>query len=672
VRQLYYTNYRSGNSGLSNAIMSIETGVVLAFLTNRLLTLEGNNPPPANLVDYGGRVDNRNPSRVTDLIELPVPWIEPDNPQGEISSGRELTDQNLMDAVFYVPGTVDIESADAASFARGRKTWLCEGEDLARLPVLRVSEQPVVPEQNINRHNLSFYSYFFYFDDETRRAAYQVLQRMQPKPPYAELARRVARDLGSFNAVHMRRGDFKLTYGVTVLDRQPWEAIESLEKHFSPGERLLICTDERADPFFREIEATWPDHVFIDHHILDNYGAEFAALPRHDCIALAYLSQLVAAESKDFVGTMTSTFTSLIQRYRGNRGKPEPFKFLWNELPDPGERLERGRHPFSECIPMDNGIMVEQFDGPYSWNRCSQLLNPAWMREWPESFLTQAVLESGRLADHAACANIGTTGQASLTETQLVFEGLTIRIRSSVPGLAFRLSDTIYSGKQGIPGNVFAAVEVTGKEGRFHIYVDGRHCGEVGSLREIPAAVAGQLVPLLTHTRRLHSWLKGMVFRRAGRNVILTGDTAMEGDSIADELCSSGWEFLADVAIPIKTRTCEVVPYARCSWPKGSAVRFEQTPAAVSAIVHARHHLHGKDLVTRLPPSLAVAELLRESIDFLHDRERAVKRLCEVVEKVPVFQLSFSRAGNVPRALEFLAELELPVSPRPAIAGKSL
>ena len=32
--------------------------------------------------------------------------------------------------------------------------------------------------------------------------------------------------------------------------------------------------------------------------------------------------------------------------------------------------------------------MIEEFEGPYSWNRVSQRLNPAWMREWPESFLT--------------------------------------------------------------------------------------------------------------------------------------------------------------------------------------------------------------------------------------------------------------------------------------------
>ena len=77
MRYLYYTNYQSGRSGLSNAIMSVEAGVILAHLTNRLLVLDGNVSPPANIVAYDGRVNNRQSSRVTDLIDLPVPWSNP-------------------------------------------------------------------------------------------------------------------------------------------------------------------------------------------------------------------------------------------------------------------------------------------------------------------------------------------------------------------------------------------------------------------------------------------------------------------------------------------------------------------------------------------------------------------------------------------------------------------
>jgi Rps23 Pro-64 3,4-dihydroxylase Tpa1-like proline 4-hydroxylase len=396
VRRLFYTNYRSGISGLSNGIMSIEIGVVLASLTDRFLVLDGNASPPANIVSYEGRVSNARPSRVTDLVDLPVPWGEPDGTaSGEAS--LELTSQSLWDVAFHHPRTLDVSSDDAQSFAHVRRHWVTLTEEHDRVPILRVSEDPVVPGTNRKRRNLSFYSYLFYLDADARRAAYRLLARMTAKEPFAALARRVAADLGTFNAVHVRRGDFKQTPGMTTLERSPREVIEALDHHFSRKDVLLIVTDERQDPFFREIEAAYPRHVFVDHHILDAYERDFRALPQTDSLALAYLSQLVAAESQDFVGSMRSTFTALIQRYRGNRGRHERFQFLWNEIPADGDPVVRGRQRINRRVALERGIMVEEHPGPYSWNRYSRRIMPGWMREWPESFLTPQVLATGIL-----------------------------------------------------------------------------------------------------------------------------------------------------------------------------------------------------------------------------------------------------------------------------------
>ena len=191
--------------------------------------------------------------------------------------------------------------------------------------------------------------------------------------------------------MHIRRGDFKDTFGTTTRDRSPAEAIAVLEQNFSRDDTLVILTDEREDSFFMDLTAHYRNSLFIDIHILENYRTEFFELPYHDSIALAYLSQLVGAESAGFVGSMTSTFTSLIQRYRGNRGLNEQFKFLWNEIPAPEDpATERGSHAKSECVPLhSDGRMVETHDGPFSWNRVSQLLAPSWQREWPESILTR-------------------------------------------------------------------------------------------------------------------------------------------------------------------------------------------------------------------------------------------------------------------------------------------
>lgn len=660
MRQLYYTNYQSGKSGLSNGIMSVECGVVLAFLTKRFLLLDGNVSPPANIVSYGRRVDNSSPSRVTDLIDIPVPWSEPDERElGQLASA-ELTEHSLMDCMFYMPGTVDINSPDAVDFARGRSHWLCETEQLAQVPLLRVSEQPMAPGREHHRHNLCFYSYLFYLDDETRRAVYQLLTRMQAQQPYADLARRVAADLGDFNAVHMRRGDFKVTYGVTVLDRQPWEAIDAMDHHFNRDQRLLICTDERDDPFFDEIKTTWPDHVFVDHHILDNYGREFAALPKHDSLALAYLSQLVAAESSDFIGTMTSTYTAMIHRMRGNRGKREQFKFLWNELPEPGELLERGRHPVSECVPLENGIMVPEFDGTYSWSRFTRLLNPAWMREWPESFLTAKVLATGALARTDSRDSLPASKGAETAEAMACFEGLRVRIKSAVPGLAVKIGRNLHNGMAGEKGNVIADIEITFRFGCYSMKSQGATFAEVRDETEVTKAVLAHLVPLFSSVRKNHCWFSGMVFEKAGKVFLVVGDWKLDDAStpVTDALCSAGWELLGYEVIPVRTDSCTVIPLTRSVWPKNSAAQPEYQECKLDAIVYGSRQLHNRGALFALSPSAAVAELVRASRDFSLDRDKAIKRICELVEQVPVYQLSYSRTEEAPAALALLARAE--------------
>ncbi|MFK7829426.1 MAG: O-fucosyltransferase family protein [Congregibacter sp.] len=665
MRQLFYTNYQSGNSGLSNGIMSIECGVVMAFLTKRFLLLDGNVSPPANIVSYDGRVDNSRPSRVTDLIDIPVPWAEPDPKEITELRCAELTSRHLMDSVFYMPDTVDLQSADALDFARGRSNWITEDDALADVSLLRVSESPVVPGSDVHRRNLSFYSYLFYLDDENRRAVYQMLSRMQAQEPFAALAQRVAGDLGNFNAVHMRRGDFKVTYGVTILDRSPWEAVEALDQHFSRDHRLLICTDERDDPFFAQVLEAWPDHVFIDHHILDNYASEFAALPRHDSLALAYLSQLVAAESMDFVGSMTSTFTAMIQRLRGNRGKREAFKFLWNELPAPGDSVERGSHPVSECVPLEDGIMVQQFEGRYSWNRYSQLINPAWMREWPESFLSARVLETGSLSPaQESRTDIRPPGRLHLNEysagsVTAYFQDLSVRIHSRQAGVLAALEDIFLQPADVTEGNVVEDLEIDYRGGS---YLLNSRAGRIAEVREesaLAGAIIDYLVPMLCRVRPGYSWFDGILLQQGEQTILFVGDwrAGNSGLPLTLTLRDAGWSLLGDEAVPVDAREASVTPFARCTATPGVAV----APCGLSAIVYGAQQLHSRTSLFALPPSVAVAELARTARDFALDRDRAIKRLCTLVEQVPAYQLSYAREDEVPTALSVLRD-QVPAS----------
>jgi hypothetical protein len=156
------------------------------------------------------------------------------------------------------------------------------------------------------------------------------------------------------------------------------EVVRNLGSRLSRDDLLVICTDTSCEAdWFAHIRQYFRRTVFLDQLILgsDRWRAEFLALPYHDDTALALVTQLVAAQSACFVGTLFSSFTALVQRMQGFAGKPE-FLFCYNDW---HPRLVR----FARCefVPVQ--------DGPYSWNRILYPVYPnvfCWFREWPEAF----------------------------------------------------------------------------------------------------------------------------------------------------------------------------------------------------------------------------------------------------------------------------------------------
>lgn len=109
---------------------------------------------------------------------------------------------------------------------------------------------------------------------------------------------------GSFDAFHIRRGDFQ--YKETRLDA---DELYSRSKDYVPeGSVLYIATDERKKAFFK---------IFGEHYkvyYLDNFKHLFPGLNTN---YYGMLDQLIASKARTFVGTFHSTFTGYINRMRG-------------------------------------------------------------------------------------------------------------------------------------------------------------------------------------------------------------------------------------------------------------------------------------------------------------------------------------------------------------------
>jgi hypothetical protein len=122
--------------------------------------------------------------------------------------------------------------------------------------------------------------------------------------------------------------------------------------------------------------------------LLHEWRAEFCALPFHDDTVLALMTQLVAERAECFVGTLFSTFTALIQRARGLKGRQSEFLYCYSDW-DP------------KFVPFKYCEFVPVQDGPYSWNRVLYPVCPgvhSWFREWPESFATASAAYGSKVA----------------------------------------------------------------------------------------------------------------------------------------------------------------------------------------------------------------------------------------------------------------------------------
>jgi hypothetical protein len=350
---------------LTNIRMGVEIAAGLAFLTGRRLSLPFEQPiPPAPRSSIAAGDQGRS-ARILDLFELPVEVVLPDEWESLQHTPTEVVEWPVFgDLVCVCDSDIDTTDPQLRDFANGRTGFV-------RPPA---SDASLVA---IHGRPLSFYSYFFFAQPALRRQLHAVIQGVRPRRPYVEFAATVVGELGTFNALHLRRSD--LTIGIPAYGEvTPTDVATTTASILPTDELLVVCSEvDGSDELFDPLKARFANIVFANDLILGDHRRGFFALPRHDDNALGLVTQEVAARARRFVGTVGSTFTAMIQRQRLLRNPNERFVYTADFTPDGpvfrnGEFLER----------------AELADGCYTWNRIGYTMSPdvlAWFREWPEA-----------------------------------------------------------------------------------------------------------------------------------------------------------------------------------------------------------------------------------------------------------------------------------------------
>jgi hypothetical protein len=354
--------------------MSLDIAIVLAYLTGRVLVpYRFRLPRPSPVDDASGRVHE--PLLLPDLFDIPVAWSDEYLMKTWVSvpGALECTWAPVFESVLALPAPLSYEDATFQQFRNGRPYVYSFNE-----------QHEEAADLHIRMLTLGHYAYYFYLDDERRRQVIDLMRRMRPKMPYLEVAQLIAASLGTFNAVHIRRGDFltneltkrKISRTTSVSGR---EIVANLATRMDRDDPLVVCTDGSSrDELFDPIQNYFRETIFLDRYIRESAStrALIAQLPRADETVEALLTQLVASKAQVFAGTMFSTFTALIHRMRGLAGQDSSFLYCHNDFLSPLVHFDR-----CEFLPVG--------DGPYSWNRIRYPLSPdaySWIREWPESF----------------------------------------------------------------------------------------------------------------------------------------------------------------------------------------------------------------------------------------------------------------------------------------------
>ncbi|MEO6335171.1 MAG: O-fucosyltransferase family protein [Pyrinomonadaceae bacterium] len=224
---------------------------------------------------------------------------------------------------------------------------------------------------------LSNPSYFYLLDRPEKQDLLRSVN-VTYLPEIESLAATIISELGSYNSVHIRLGDFlklRPEYGASARSGEFASYIRTALSKDSP---ILIATDGLEERHLLESLFEGFSFRFIDEVIFDRFRGDFEKLPFTDFNVLTVLNQLICAASELFVGTYYSTFTGVIHKLRQERHQKKDFMFF----PDP--LVSRHLRRDLKLVPDRQGF--------FDWNRFSAFapshFHMAWAREWDYDLTT--------------------------------------------------------------------------------------------------------------------------------------------------------------------------------------------------------------------------------------------------------------------------------------------
>lgn len=264
----------------------------------------------------------------------------------------DLLSTNITDTITFINNKVIINNLQDILKINNLNKYYYSDDNYSNLELKFAGKRKkiIIPKnESVNiTTTLAQYSSFFF----NRNTELDLLfSKIKFKDEYYEFAKEIVNSIGSFNGGHLRLTD-NANQNATLEGVS--KGIDNLNNQLP----FIMCTDEPSHEF---IVKNNKKIILLDRYILNNFKKEFDQLKFKDSVSFALLCNLVMHYSKDFIGSLKSTYTSYIQRNLNQSKLLKEWRF-WNQ-----------------------DVFFSK--GPFSWNNHVDEDSACWYREWPESFL---------------------------------------------------------------------------------------------------------------------------------------------------------------------------------------------------------------------------------------------------------------------------------------------
>lgn len=315
-----YISFSPYFSGLSNVIMSYELAFSIAHITKRKIII-----PPKTWILFISKSDNLEDfSNIWEIFDkdyiksefdcidfYDVPEFQ--NIFNQIKGPRSFT-ANLTKYVFDIASIQFPKGFSITDNHTVLKSGTISNEDFEKFSENREVINLDRPEKYLHFEGNLFGSFWYHIypgDIQKRNELKQKINRcFKYQDRFYEIAEKVKKKLGEYNAIHVRRNDFFIQYSENLKSVDgPYKLLDRVSNLLSTSIPLYISTDETNMDFFDAIREKYQIYFY------DDFDFDLSSLDK------VVLEQVICSNANEFYGTIPSTYTKRINVMRGCNDK---------------------------------------------------------------------------------------------------------------------------------------------------------------------------------------------------------------------------------------------------------------------------------------------------------------------------------------------------------------